>query len=181
MSAIELRYETPVEEIKKLYNTDKPVIFQAGPTVRGNQQHLTSWRFAAIEEFNKQGYDGYLIIPEFVSKTESDKHRPDLPIWEFTGLKVCDVIMFWIPRTRELIGLTTAQELGYWMARKRSKVSYGRPNDAYRIQYSDIMWRADAEDRNIALTEIYTDMEGLIKESIKMATCFKTSKAMREI
>ena len=181
MSATVLKYETSPDMIKYLYNSEKPIIFLAGCTVRGNQTHLTSWRFAAIEEYNKQGFDGYLIVPEFTSKTESDKGKVELPIWEFTGLKVCDVIMFWIPRTKELIGLTTAQEIGYWMARKRAKVVYGRPNDAYRIQYGDIMWRADADDRNLGCTEIYSDLESTIRESISMATYFKTSKAMREV
>ena len=180
MSTIVLRYETPVEDIKKLYNTDKPLVFLAGPTVRGNQQHLTSWRFAAIEEFERQNFDGILIVPEFNNRTESDKHRTELPIWEFTGLKVCDVIMFWIPRTRELIALTTNQELGYWMGRKREKVIYGRPDDAYRIQYQDIMWEADAKDRGKVNIPIKNTLKETIRESITMASCFCESKVMRE-
>jgi hypothetical protein len=62
--------------------------------------------------------------------------------------------MFWIPRTRELIGLTTNQELGYWMARDRDKIVYGRPDDAYRIRYQDIMWEIDAKDRCISINNI---------------------------
>ena len=168
MPAIVLRYETLLSDIKSLYNEKRPVVFLAGPTCRGNQTHLTSWRFAAIDEFNKQGFDGYLIVPEFLSKTESDKHRPDLPIWEFAGLKVCDIIMFWIPRTRELIGLTTNQELGYWMARKREKLIYGRPDDAYRIQYQDIMWVEDAKDRGIYCQPICNTLQDTIKASIAL-------------
>ena len=164
-----LRYETPVEEIESLYNTDKPVCFLAGPTTRGNQQHLTSWRFEAIEEFNRQGFDGYLIVPEFNNRTESDKGRVELPIWEFAGLKVCDVIMFWVPRTRELLGLTTNQELGYWMARKREKLIYGRPDDAYRIQYQDIMWIEDAKDRGVYCHPIYNTLKDTIKNSIELS------------
>ena len=61
-----LRYETSEKEFENY--TDKPIIFLAGPTVRGNQPHLTSWRFAAIEEFKKQGFDGTLIVPEFTDK-----------------------------------------------------------------------------------------------------------------
>lgn len=133
-----LRYETPKEEFNNYI--DKPIIFLAGPTVRGNQQHLTSWRFEAIDEFERQGFDGTLIVPEFTSKTESDQHRPDIPVWEFVGLQIANCIMFWIPRTRELIGLTTNWEHGYWVARDRDKVVYGRPDDAYRMGYLDIMW-----------------------------------------
>ena len=64
-----LRYETDKNTFKDY--TDKPIIFLAGPTVRGNQPHLTSWRFEAIEEFKKQGFDGTLIVPEFNNKTIS--------------------------------------------------------------------------------------------------------------
>jgi hypothetical protein len=137
--------------------------------VRGNQQHLTSWRFEAIEEFNRQGFDGYLIVPEFISRTESDKGRIEIPIWEFAGLKVCDVIMFWIPRTRELIGLTTNQELGYWMVRCRQKIIYGRPDDAYRIQYQDIMWLEDAKDRGLYCSPIRNTLKDTIKDSIELS------------
>ena len=137
-----IKYET----FQKDVDYKLPSIFLAGPTVRGNQQHLTSWRVEAIEEFKDQGFSGNLIIPEFSSKTESDKGRHDIPLWEFEGLKKCDVIMFWIPRTRELIGLTTNYELGYWTGRYRDKVVYGRPDDAYRISYPDIMWIEDWKD-----------------------------------
>ncbi len=137
----EIRYETPIERV----DFKLPTIFLAGPTVRGNQPHLTSWRFAAIDLFKKYGFDGNLIIPEFSNKLESDKYRYDIPVWEFNGLSRSHVIMFWIPRTRELIGLTTNYEHGYWTAIDRDKVVYGRPDDAYRITYLDIMWVEDAK------------------------------------
>ena len=137
----EIRYETPIESIDFLYQT----VFLAGPTVRGNQPHLTSWRFEAAALIKKKGFVGNLIIPEFTDKHESDKYRYDIPVWEFNGLQKSHAIMFWIPRTRELIGLTTNHEHGYWMARERGKVIYGRPDDAYRVSYLDIMWAEDAK------------------------------------
>jgi len=176
-----LRYE---KEIKNLNKQDKPVIFLAGPTVRGNQQHLTSWRFEAIEEFKKQGFDGYLIVPEFNNKFESDKGRRELPVWEFEGLKVCDVIMFWIPRTRELIGLTTNQEFGYWMARDRSKVVYGRPDDAYRIDYQDIMWVEDAKEKNnnyMTSSYIYNTLEKTIRKSIYLSNILCSERIAKSL
>ena len=91
----EIRYET----FQKDVDYSLPTVFLAGPTVRGNQTHLTSWRFQATEDFAIHGFDGNLIIPEFSDKVESDQHRYDLPIWEFEGLRKCDCIMFWIPRT----------------------------------------------------------------------------------
>jgi hypothetical protein len=148
-----------------------PSIFLAGPTVRGNQTHLKSWRTEAIKIFEEEGFKGNLIIPEFDSEHESDQFRYDLPQWEFEGLKYSHCIMFWIPRTPELIGLTTNHEHGYWMARDRQKVVYGRPKDAYRMSYLDIMWVEDYKDRYQENTGayIYTSLEKTIKASIEKA------------
>ena len=136
-----IKYETPMREVDFSIST----IFLAGPTVRGNQLHLASWRFDACDIFDQLNFPGNLIIPEFSNPTISDKYRYDLPAWEFEGLRKSHVIMFWIPRTRELIGLTTNYELGYWTAKDRKKVVYGRPDDAYRIKYTDVMWYEDGK------------------------------------
>ena len=162
----EHRYEETQEMIGSI---TRPTIFLAGPTVRGHQTHLTSWRFEAIEEFKRQGFEGDLIIPEFTSKTESDKGREDIPMWEFNGLKKADCIMFWIPRTRELIALTTNMEFGYWQGREPQKIVYGRPDDAYRIGYLDIMWKAVAEETQDYNGNIYNTLEDTVKGCIEMA------------
>jgi len=162
----EIRYETPIENV----DFTIPTVFLSGPTVRGHQPHLTSWRFEAIQLFHKHNFTGNLIVPEFTDKTKSDKYRYDIPIWEFNGLTKCDVIMFWIPRTKELIGLTTNYELGYWMGRDRSKVVYGRPNDAYRIAYLDIMWDEDAKRRGVKCLHIYNTLERTIDAAIRKLT-----------
>jgi len=161
----EIRYEI----FQKDVNYSLPSVFLAGPTVRGNQLHLISWRFEAIEQFKKQGFEGNLIIPEFSCEGESDEVRYDIPQWEFEALIKSDVIMFWIPRTRELIGLTTNHEHGYWMARDRDKVVYGRPRDAYRMSYLDIMWVEDYKNRfgKNSGAPIYTTLEKTVKASIE--------------
>jgi hypothetical protein len=160
----EIRYET----FQKDVDYKLPSIFLAGPTVRGNQTHLTSWRIEAVKLFKSNGFNGNLIIPEFKSKTESDQVRYDIPLWEFEGLKKCHVIMFWIPRTKELIALTTNHEMGYWMVRDRNKVIYGRPNDAYRMSYLDIMWVEDYKDRFSKNhgSHIYTSLKNTVIASI---------------
>lgn len=170
------KYEQTLDEVLSI---NKPSIFLAGPTVRGNQPHLTSWRFEAIEEFKRQGFDGALIIPEFTSKTESDKGKNWIPIWEFTGLKKSDCIMFWIPRTRELIALTTNMEFGYWQGKDPNKMIYGRPDDTYRMGYLDVMWNAVSTDTNVDSSfrsgkklydpSIYTTLEDTVKYSIEKA------------
>lgn len=137
----QIRYETPMNAV----NFSLPTLFLAGPTVRGNQTHLRSWRFEAVELLKNFVFEGNVIIPEFTDKNESDKYRYDLPVWENEGLSKSDVILFWICRTKELIALTTNYEFGYWTARDRNKIVYGRPDDAYRINYNDIMWAEDAK------------------------------------
>lgn len=160
------RYETPNEMVSKV---EGAVIFLAGPTVRGNQVNLgPSWRFEAIEIFEKLGFDGTLVVPEFASRTESDKGRVELPIWEHNGLTRADCILFWICRTRELYGLNTNSEHGYWLAKAPEKLVYGRPEDAFRIEYNDIM-----HDRiyfELGTTRpIFNTLENTIKASIELA------------
>lgn len=161
-----LRYESSLADIR---DSQRPIIFLAGPTVRGNQPHLTSWRFEAIEEFERQGFGGILVVPEFSSKTESDKGKVWIPAWEFAGLCISDVNLFWIPRTKELIGLTTNHEHGYWLAKKREKVVYGRPDDAYRNTYLDLMWVFDPEQSDRPPDKIYGSLSETIKASISRA------------
>lgn len=171
-----LRYENTHEDI--LAPSEHPKIFLAGPTVRGNQQHLTSWRIEAIETFERLGFNGTLILPEFVDRAASDLGKDWIVKWEFTGLKEADCILFWIPRTRELIGLTTNYELGYWIGRDRNKVIYGRPDDAYRISYPDLMWVLDSEDVGIGQsTDIHRTLEDTVRASMTLA---KERKSMRQ-
>ena len=145
-------YQDSEEIVSKITG---PSIFLAGPTVRGNQPHLISWRIEAVAIFKMKQFEGSLIIPEFTSKTESDENKKWVPLWEYNGLKKANCIMFWIPRTKELIGLTTNMELGLWMGRQMNKVVYGRPDDAYRISYLDIMWEAIQKERGE--TEMWKD------------------------
>lgn len=163
---IEHRYE---ETEDMLSTIARPSVFLAGPTVRGNQPHLTSWRFEAVEEFKRQGFEGDLIIPEFTSKTESDKGKDWIPRWEYNGLKKADCILFWIPRTRELIALTTNMEFGYWQGREPQKMIYGRPDDAYRMGYLDVMWEKVAGENNQYEPFIYNTLETTITASINKA------------
>ncbi len=162
----EIRYGTPIKDFDL---SNDPRIFLAGPTVRGHQQHLQpSWRFDAIKLFREKKFEGSLIIPEFQDLSESDKGRYDLPLWEYEGLKIADSILFWVPRSRELIGLTTNFELGYWM-KDREKLVYGRPDDAYRIDYLDIIWNKDYDERSIGDSTIYNTLEETVEAAIKLA------------
>ena len=160
------RYE---DEVQTTLTPMPKRVFLAGPTVRGHQPHLTSWRFEAIELFKELGFTGELIVPEFTNKTESDKYRYDLPVWEFKGLTLSDVILFWIPRTVELIGLTTNCEFGYWMARNREKMVYGRPDNSYRNNYLDIMWVEDSK-RTKTNCDIYNTLPKTVNACLNKLT-----------
>lgn len=160
------RYETPAHEV---VDYKGPVVFLAGPTVRGHQPHLTSWRPECIEMFEREGFEGALVVPEFSVRSMSDKGKPWIPRWEFSGLKRADCVLFWVPRTRELIGLTTNHEHGYWLGRMREKMVYGRPDDAYRVDYLDIMWQIDAEDRGVSAEATHSNMMDLVIAACKMA------------
>jgi len=159
-----MRYESSIEDV---INVAGPVVFLAGPTVRGNQIHLTSWRFEAIEIFQKLEFTGTLILPEFSNRFESDKGRRDLPIWEHNGLERADCIMFWIPRTRECWGLNTNSEHHLWTWRKPTKVVYGRPEGAFRTEYNDVMWEHLLAEHGLT-SPIYNKLEDTIKAAIKL-------------
>lgn len=63
-----------------------------------------------------------------------------------------------------MIGLTTNWELGYWCGRDINKVVYGRPDDAYRTSYCDIMWNTINPGK-----PIFNTLEDTIKASIQLA------------
>lgn len=151
----EIRYETRISNI----NHKLPTVFLAGPTVRGNQQHLQpSWRFEACKYLREFGFSGNVIIPEFTDVTQSDKDEEDWIVpWEMEGMQAADLILFWVPRTKELIGLNTNFELGYWLGFSSEKVVYGRPEGSYRTKYLDIMFNIYGDDFEI----IYDNLKGL--------------------
>lgn len=164
-----LRYDTPMLAIENNFS-HAPKIFLAGPTVRAHQTHLKSWRPDAIEIFEQLGFDGSIVIPEFLVRNEANLEKGEIPLWEFNSIRESDCVMFWVPRTEETIGLTTNYELGYWTARDRAKVVYGRPDNAYRISYPDILWTLDSEyycDR--ASQAIYNTLENTVKAAMVVA------------
>jgi hypothetical protein len=161
------RYETPQEVIK---NFKGPVIFLAGPTVRGNQYDKLgpSWRLEAISFLEKEGFDGSVVVPEFTDPHESDKGRRELPLWEHNGLTRADCILFWIPRTREQWGLNTNSEHGFWLAKDPDKLVYGRPDGAYRIDYNDIMHDRIYHERG-EVREIWKTLGDVCRAAIPQA------------
>lgn len=149
-------YETPEEQLKYITG---PILFLAGPTVRFNQSHLKSWRKNAIEILKEINFNGSVIIPEF--KEPVDTAEFDVPMWEYEALKLADTIAFWVPRTQELIGLTTNFELGFWLSRYPNGVFYGRPIGAYRTSYCDKMWNKVQNEEGYN-KPIYNDLKEML-------------------
>lgn len=168
MSVDIYRYE---RSLATLWNSQNPIFFLAGPTVRGNQLHLESWRPGAIELFERKiTGNASIIIPEFSNRTESDKGKNWIPAWEFAGLCVSDVIVFWVPRTKELIGLTTNHEIGFWLGKHPDKIIYGRPNDSYRNGYLDTMMQISSIQFNHKYQEPAITLDETINRAIELVT-----------
>lgn len=153
----EIRYETRISTL----DHGIPTVFLAGPTVRGNQQHLQpSWRFEACAHLRDFGFCGNVIIPEFTDVTQSDKGEEDWIIpWEMEGMEAADLVVFWVPRTKELIGLNTNFEFGYWLSKAPEKVVYGRPEGSFRTKYLDVMFDMFGDASEV----IYDDLGALCR------------------
>lgn len=130
--------QTPMKVIfakeKLIRNKYKKTIFLAGPSPRNSA--LVSWREEAIELFEENKFEGTLLIPEHRELQEDEFNYIDQIDWEEEGLKMADIILFWIPRDLEIFpGFTTNVEWGYWTAKNPSKLVLGSPDDAPKMMY----------------------------------------------
>tara|TARA_Y100000310_G_scaffold91693_5_gene89179 strand:- start:4195 stop:4701 length:507 start_codon:yes stop_codon:yes gene_type:complete len=124
---------------------DGPTIFLAGPTPR-NPDICPTWRKRALELL--AGFEGNVIIPE--TKDWGWHGDWDFQVeWEEEGLRVADVIVFWVPRDLTVHtavavdesadaaigfgGFTTNIEFGRWM--DSGKVVFGAPKGAPKTGY----------------------------------------------
>ena len=107
-------------------------IFLAGPTPRN--QEVESWRPKAIEELEKQEYDGVVFIPEPRDGIFSTDYEDQVQ-WEENAMNMSDVILFWIPRDIKsgMPALTTNHEHGEYF--KLGKSVLGFPDNADKIRY----------------------------------------------
>lgn len=113
-------------------------IFLAGPSPRAKEVH--DWRVDALAYLESIDYDGAVFIPipekKFYGEDDSDTWTYDGQIeWECLFRKLADVILFWVPRTKELPGYTTNIEFGEDLI--TGKVVYGRPDKAEKCRYMD--------------------------------------------
>lgn len=125
-------------------------IFLAGPSPRTDDVY--DWRNDALEILNELGYTGTVFIPiprnTFYKKEKNNKWTYyDQIEWECTCRNIADAVLYWIPRTSKLPGLTTNIEFGEDL--KSGKIIYGRPSNAMSCRYLDVR----AQEQNIKINE----------------------------
>ena len=115
--------------------TIKRSLFLAGPTARSHG--VRSWRPEALSLLCKLGFDGTVFVPERnkeKKKVKKDEfHYQSQVEWEEKCLNIADCIVFWVPRSDALPGLTTNIEWGTWC--RSGKVVLGCPKGAERVRY----------------------------------------------
>lgn len=92
----------------------KDAIFLAGPTPRvGETYHdPCEWRQKFIDILQKKGFTGDFIDP--VNRRFEKEDLSKQIKWEWEGLRLASVIVFWIPRSEEHPAFTTNIEFGEW-------------------------------------------------------------------
>lgn len=121
-------------------------LFLAGPTPRSAD--VASWRPAALEELERRwDAEGDLVVfvPEPRGEVWPDYDRQRT--WELFWGDRSDVVLFWIPRSPLLPGLTTNDEWGRWKDTGRAVL--GTPPDAMSVRYQ----RDYATSRGIPLSD----------------------------
>lgn len=105
-------------------------IFLAGPSPRDPSN--PNWRPAALRALEDMGYDGVVFVP--LPRNGDWSYGYDAQVeWENTHLNMADVVVFWVPRSKELPALTTNVEFG--MFYDSGKAILGYPEDATQMRY----------------------------------------------
>lgn len=145
-------------------------IFLAGPTPR--RSDVPSWRPKAIELLESFKFDGTVLVPEWQSGM-SRVNFDDQVEWEFAGLSLAKVIVFWVPRNMEAMpALTTNVEFGYWTAKSPERIVYGRPSDAPSTRYLD--WLISKQNKDVVIHDNLSDLlESAVIKAEMPSSCLR--------
>lgn len=136
---------------------DGPSIFLAGPTPR--DVRIVSWRPRAVQLLNDSGFKGIVLIPERQDWAVHFDYLDQVE-WEFAGLELATVLLFWIPRNvKTLPGFTTNVEFGRYAGSGR--LAYGSPVGAPHTRYLDWLYQ------KLAREQIFETLEQVISEAIR--------------
>ena len=84
------------------------------------------------------GFDGIVLIPERREWNVGFDYLEQVE-WEYTGLELADVLLFWIPRDLNYFpGFTTNVEFGRYVGSGR--MVYGRPDGRLHNRYLDWLY-----------------------------------------
>lgn len=134
----------------------KPAIFLAGPVERKNQDLI--WRTECINLFEQYNFDGTLYVPVRRDGYVVDGNSNVID-WEMEAMETAKVVLFWIPRQfPDLLGLTSNVEFGRYL--NSGKIVYGRPQDAYMMDYLDILYEKNYNEKPCE------NLEELVKRAI---------------
>lgn len=150
----------------KIPNKIEKSIFLAGPSPRMKGED--NWRKRALYLLKELDYKGTVFIPltkaiyyEDESLTKNWDYINQIS-WECEARKIADCVVYWIPRTKEMIGLTTNLEFGEDL--KLKKIFYGRPEYAIKCRYLD-------RRMQMLNKPIYTGLKTLLNEAINYLDC----------
>lgn len=105
-------------------------IFLAGPSPR--QQDQSNWRADALSILDRMGYDGVVYVPLPESGIWTRDYESQVT-WEVKNLNRADQIVFWVPRSESLPGLTTNVEYGRYFDSGRAVLGF--PDTATSMRY----------------------------------------------
>lgn len=111
----------------------KNSIFLAGPCPRENYED--DWRTEAIDIIKNLGFSGNVLNPTNPLFKTIDLEKQTQ--WEREAMYKASAIVFWIPRSKEHIALTTNIELGYWI--RKNNIFVGFPEDSIKNEYVGIL------------------------------------------
>jgi hypothetical protein len=136
---------------EKFPREGRPSVFLAGPTPRSGLGEVESWRGRAVQVLANAVGPGDLdvYVPEDRSGLFNNNYNGQVD-WEWDGLELADVVLFWVPRDMAVLpGLTTNTEFGYVI--RSGKVAYGRPSGAPGTRYLDRLARRHGVEPQLSL------------------------------
>lgn len=114
-------------------------MFLAGPSPRNPDQ--PNWRPEALAALEAMGYDGVVFVP--LPREGDWSHGYDAQVeWELTHLNMADVVLFWVPRSKDLPAMTTNVEFGSFY--DTGKAILGYPKDATQMRYLDHLAKTES-------------------------------------